>query len=478
MKIPFGPWTPDQPTLTSSAVAKNCIPYAQAYGPLHSLSSFSTALGSASACFGFVTAKQSNGTIHNHAGTATRLEALSSTNTWDNVSKVGNYTGATSWEWARTGNRLIAVDGAVPVQYYDMGTSTDYADLTGSPPAAYHIAAVRNFIVLGNVDDGTEYPDRLVWSGYNSSILWTPARATQSDRRDLGGDGGKIQRVVPGQIGIVFQERSIWMMSYVGPPTIFSLNEIEPGRGTLAPNSVCWSGGVIYYLGLDGFYRFDGRSTPIGTERVDRWFFNTVDQTALDETRGAIDPKNKLVLWTFKSSGGLAYFDRILIYNWAADKWSYGEIDTEVVGSYAPPGYTLDSLDAIVPDIDAATVSFDSDIYQGGTIALMAVGSDHKASTFSGTALTAEIETVEMGESQRVSVSARPLVNGGTVTLANGTRNIQTDNYTLSLYKSPNAIGLANFRTSARYHRIRCKIAGGFDQAIGVDAEVVQQGYR
>lgn len=477
LRVPFGEWTPDQPSLVSSQVAKNVIPYATAYGPLNSLESFTDAL--ASACLGSFWAKQSNGTIHNHAGTATTLEALQSDNTWDDVSKALGYANVTSWEWTLYGNRMIAVDLAVNPQYYDMGTSSTYDDLSGSPPKAAHIATIRNFVVLGNVNDGTAYPDRVSWSGYNSTILWTPDRSTQAGRRDLGGKGGKIQRIVPGQTGIVFQERSIWAMAYAGPPTIFTLDEIEAGRGTIAPNSVVYTGGVIYYLGLDGFYRWAGRSEPIGTEKVDRWFFNAVDQSAMDETRGAIDPKNKLVLWAFKSSGSLAYFDRVIIYNWAVNRWSYGEINTEVIADFAAPGFTLDSMDTIVPDIDGSTVSFDSDVYQGGTISLVAFDTAHKTASFSGTDLTAELETIEAGEMRRAAAaSVRPLVNGGTVTIANGTRNQQTENYTYSLAKSPNAIGVANFRTMARYHRAKVSISGGFGYAIGVDAEFSPGGAR
>jgi hypothetical protein len=426
-----------------------------------------------------VWARQSNGTIHAHAGTATTLEALQSDLTWDNISQASDYSGVTSWEWTRTSNRLIAVDIAENPQYYDMGTSTLYADLSGTPPKAAHIATVRNFVVLGNINDGTAYPDRLHWSGYNSSTLWTPSRSTQSDRRDLGGNGGKIQRIVPGQTGIVFQERSIWAMSYAGPPTIFTLSELEPGRGTIAPNSVCWVGGVVYYLGLDGFYRFAGRSESIGTERVDRWFFNTVDQSAMDETRGAVDPKNKLVIWAFKSSGSLAYFDRVIIYNYAADKWSYGELNTEAIGTYASVGYTLDGLDTLVPSIDGSSVSFDSDAYQGGVISLAAFDSAHKLAAFSGAPLTAEIDTVEMGEDHRVSVkAARPLVNGGMVTIADVYRNEQTDDAETSMFKPTNAMGVANFRENARYHRMRCHVSGEFSFAQGVDVEIVRAGKR
>jgi hypothetical protein len=189
---------------------------------------------------------------------------------------------------------------------------------------------------------------------------------------------GDIQRIVPGQFGVVFQQSAISIMSYTGPPTIFSLNLVEKGRGTPAPGSVCWYGSNIYYLGDDGFYVFNQGSQPISTERVNRWFFNEISTSEVDSVKGVIDPRNQFVIWVFKSSSGLSYSDRILFYNWGADKWSYGELNIESISQYATAGLSLDDLDTVLTDIDSESIPVDSDAYQGGTVSLIAFDSTHK----------------------------------------------------------------------------------------------------
>ena len=479
MRIRFGEWLPDQPALNNpgSALVKNVIPYAQAYGPLRSLSSFTGAL--TEACVSAIWAKDTDGDTYNHAGSASALWSLGNDYDWDDVSQVGGYNNA-NWEWTQYGNRLIAVDINDVPQYYDLGTSALYADLSGSPPKAAHIGTVKNFVVLGNVIDGlNEYPNRVVWSGYNNTTLWTPSRATQSDRRDLEGRGGQVQRVVSGDYGVIFRENSINVMEYAGPPTIFNIREVENGRGTIAPQSVCWAGNQIFYLSHDGFYRFGQGSTPIGAEKVDRWFFNTVSEVT--NTRGVVDRTNKLVLWLFRSDSSLSYFNRLLIYNWAADKWSHCEINLECIAEFLSLPVTLDGLDTILTGgIDADSIPVDSPAFQGGTLSMIGFGTDHKAGTFSGDALTAELETVEMGESSRFSVrNARPLVDGGaTVTVADGYRNSQSENYAYGPLKGLTDLGVANFRNNARYHRLKVRVEGGFTNAIGVDADAAPGGFR
>ena len=484
-KMVFGEWLPDQPALDNpgATVAKNVLPYVQTYGSFKSLQSFSTAI--TSACTGSISVKDSAGTIHVHAGSQTKIESLSAAKTWADKSKSGGYVGVESWRWSRFGDRLITVAAGIAPQFYDLTSSSTYLDLPGSPPQAKSIATVRNFLVLGNLNDGTLRPNRLNWSGYNNTELWTASVATQSDTRDLEGDGGEIQAIVPGQYGVVFQENSIWTMTYSGPPTIFRLNEVEEGRGTPAPDSVCWSGSTIYYLGQDGFYAFTGQgSRPIGAEKVDRWFFDTADENSVRFVRGVVDRRNRMVIWSFRSDSTLAHNDFLLIYNWAADRWSYCQVDTEVISEYLTTDFTLDQLDTPLPQgIDLDSIPVDSTAFRGGRVSMAAFDTSHKMGTFNGTSLNAELETKELADpngNTMVLTGVRPLVDGSsaTVTVQSGTRNNQNENFSFGLAQAQNTLGKMSFRNKARYHRIRVNTSGEFNDAFGVDIDVKMGGAR
>jgi hypothetical protein len=130
---------------------------------------------------------------------------------------------------------MIATNGADAPQVVTLGapTSRHSPDL---PPKARHIAVVRDFVVLGNVDDGTARPNRVAWSAINNSADWAVSASTQSDIQDLQGDGGWVQKVVGGEYGLVFQERAVWKMTYIGSPVIFQFDLIERSRGALPPS--------------------------------------------------------------------------------------------------------------------------------------------------------------------------------------------------------------------------------------------------
>jgi hypothetical protein len=456
VRIPFGEWLPDQPALDNpgATIAKNVVPRANGYGQVLALSEHTGPLNVTSNLRGIFQAFSVGGGPTTFAGTATSLEELQSDQTWDDVSKSAGY-GAAVWDFCQLGDVVIATGGGSnDVQFFDLSSSSVFADLSGSPPRANVCANVRNFIVLGRLSSGAA---SLQWSGYNNETLWTPSRATQSDERTLDLEHGEIQRIVPGQSGVIFQESAIWTMQYVGPPVIFNLNKVNLGNGTIAGASVCWHGGKIFYLASDGFYQFGSPPIPIGSEKVNRWFFEEAYEPFLSGVRGAIDQENQLVCWSFASAQGL--HDRIIFFHWPTGRWSYAEISTRLLTSAKFTGNLVSTSDRSK---------------------LMAFNAAEQLGTFSGSALVATVETKELGMDKRVAVNVRPLVDDAvtSVTVADGTRNDDGDTYSFTSAKAPNARGVVNFRTPARYHRIRTTITGGFTSASGVDVEPIEAGLR
>lgn len=484
MRLPFGEWLPDLPAFENPGAieAKNCIPQLKSYRSLRSLESFTDAL--TSACLGSAWARASNNDIFNFAGDAGALYRLTGT-TWNDISKALGYVAA-RWEFAQFGDRIVATDIADTPQYYDMNVSALYADLPGSPPNATHIGVVRDFIVLGNVDDGSAKPWRVHWCGFNNSEQWAPSSATQAGRQDLRGRGGPIRRVVEGDVGTIFQERSITRMQYVGPPIKFRFDEVERARGTAASGSVVWTGAHAFFYASDGFYSYNmyggEPAQPIGANKVNKWFRDNAAPSEIPNMDGAIDRENSLVLWAFKSSSSSTTNDRLLIYNWQADRWAYAEIEIQNFAEFASQGLTLDDLDSIFPmGIDLESISVDSTAFSGGSIGLLAFNASNQGATFNGPTLSVVLDTKEFGQEGALTFlnGVRPLVEGtGTLSITPLTRNRLIDNPVVGAAALMNDIGMCDFRSKARYHRFRLTGSNDFDHAQGVEFDPKRKGKR
>lgn len=478
--VPFAEWTPDQAVLGSDVSdAKNVIPWDRGYKSFPSAVVYSSALNARAQ--GAYVARDNAGTVYNFAGTASKLYQLSSGTTQTDVSTTAGYSTSADewWEFTQWGNRVIATNYADAVQQLTLGGS-NFTALAGSPPKARHIAVVRDFVVLGNVNGGTATPNRVQWAGINDSDTWTPSAATQADYQDLQGDGGWVQKIVGGEYGLVFQERAVWRMSYVGSPVIFQFDLIERARGAYVPQAVVGWGNTVFFLADDGFYVIQGGSAavPIGDGKVDKYFLNDLQTQYSYRINAAIDPINKLVMWAYPGSGNSAGTpNKIIIYNWSKQKWSRVETDTECLVQYAAISYTLEQLDSFSSSLDALGVSLDSRVWTAGARSLAAYNTDHKLVTFSGTAMDATIDTGEIAffPGYRGDVTnVIPLVDGVAGSVAVGERNLLTDTVSYGTTVARDSFGNCPLISSAKYQRFRLTTTGAFNFAQGLQVEVTK----
>lgn len=394
MFIPFGEYLPDQGSYNSqgSPNVLNCVPEANGYGPFPSAVVASAALDDYPQ--GAFSVVDSGGTARTFVGDASKLNLLSA-GAWTDVSKVGGYTTDPSEQWSFTAfnQYVIATNYFDPIQYYQMGVSTDFADLTGSPPKARYCARVKDFVVLGGINDGNAYPNRVQWSAFDDPLgSWAVDDATQADYQDLPSDGGWIKAVVGGEYGVIFQERAITRMTYIGSPLVFQFDPVEAGRGTQAPGSVVKFGNNIFYLGTDGFYLFNGSSSvPIGENKVNKFFFDDVDSTYIYNVRATVFPDKSIIMVSYPGpNNNDGQCDSQLLYNYTLNRWAPASVECSVPFLMFSESQDLDDISG---SIDALTYSLDSVAFRAGTLKLAGFDEDRKLVTLDGDAETAVIQT-------------------------------------------------------------------------------------
>jgi len=407
--IPFGEWLPSAPSFKNPGcvVADNVIPAAGgSYKP------FPAPVVSAGADGPVKGAQQLFDNAGNSilvGGTATKLftrrTSLAATSGYTAI-PTGEY-----WDFARFNDFVIATGvGNSPQYLSDIDTDDTWSALPGTPPVAKRVAKVGEFLMLGCIANA---PNRIQWSAFNNpGGTWGTDRLTQSGLADLDSQFGEVMRIVGGRYAIVFQERGIQRLSYVGPPLVWRADVIEQDRGCIAPMSVVPVGYLAFFLAQDGFYITDGSSVqPIGTCRVNRWFFDNVDQLRIGEVCGAIDWENEAVIWAFPSSNGVG-LDRVMVFSWAQQRWSSATISVDCFVGSQVDGVSLEALDAIYGDLENIPGSLDDPEFAPGSRVLAAF-IDGDYATFSGSPLEATWQTGEAQPSptQRSFVSeVHPLI--------------------------------------------------------------------
>lgn len=474
--ILFGEWLPDQAPLGNPGctVAKNVYPSASGYLPVSALTSSTDALDARPQGAIQLTDKDLN--VIQFAGDASKLYENES-NAWGDKSKVGGYTtGSTErWEFAQWNNKVIATNFSDNPQNRDLGGTT-FSDLT-TALRARHVAVIRDFVTFANTYDATDgnKPNRIRWSAFGDETDYTVSASTLSDFQDLA-TGGPVNRIFGGEYGVIFQKENIWRMSFTGAPTVFQFDQTIPGIGLIAAGAAAQDGDTIYFLSDRGFFSVTNGSqvTPIGAEKIDRTVLSELDSNNLHRISCAIDPTTNRVFWAYPGAGSNGRPNKIVVYDRAINRWSQIEQDVELLWSAGGIGFTLESLSTANPDLDAMTVSLDSNRWKGGAAILGAFDSDYKSGSFDGSPMAACLTTkeVEISSGARTPINSfSPIVDGGTVTGKVITRNSQADAVTEGLALTLRPSGRFTTRANARYHRFELSISGVWDHALGVNID-------
>ena len=445
-----------------------------------------------------------------------------------------DYSGTYRWQFLQFGNYALATNGSDKVQYYDINASSYFGDLATTAPIAKYITAVRDFVVCANIGAGTN-PSRVQFSDINDPTDWTPGAASQSDSQDLP-DGGDITGITGGEFGIVFLERAIYRMSYSGSPLFFQFDNISRNVGCIEGGSIAQYGGVTYFLSDDGFYSCNGQQiTAIGSEKIDRYFFNNANIGDIDSISAAVDPERNLVIWDYTTVSGPR---GLLIYNFETQKWCEADTDVDYLSTLATSGVSLEGIDtaynitagafvatkqytirtvgttdftaigavantvgvlftatgvgsgtgvaidmaasaAALKTIDTLVTTMDDRLYKGGKFLFGGVR-DAKVITFTGTPATATITTndLEYGYNSVLTL-IRPSVDNGSASVSVASRRMLDDTITFGSSVSASEEDRCAVRSAGRYHRVNFVPTGAnWFSAIGMDIDYTTQGTR
>lgn len=184
----------------------------------------------------------------------------------------------------------------------------------------------RFVLVFGTNDYGQTYLDPMLirWSNQEDPYTWTPAITNQAGSVRLSHGSQIITAVQARQEIIVFTDTSLYSLQYVGPPFVWSSQLLGDNISIVGPNAATLASGVVYWMGVDKFYMYDGRVQTLNCD-LRRYIFN--DFNALQPQQvycGTNEGFNEI--WWFYCSKTSSVIDRYVIYNYMEKVWYYGNM--------------------------------------------------------------------------------------------------------------------------------------------------------
>lgn len=495
-EIQFGGWLPDQADYKNPGLveANNCFPSPGGFGP------FSTAVATTETTTETVAGAQrffrNDGTSLVVGGSATRLF----TRTPGTITET---TGLTSlgvgsyWRFERFNDLVIAVSRENAPQYLDdIDTDTTFSALPGSPPKAAVVGKVLEWLVLGDLVDiaglgAPDVPYRVRWGAFNNPTEpWVTDRGQQSDFRDLDRKYGRITGIVGGRFGLVFQERAIWRMVFVGAPKVFDFELVTDARGCIAPGSLVTIGYQTYFLDRSGFFVTNGSDVQeIGDSRVNEWFGDTVDGVLVKTTHGTIDWTRRCIVWSYPISE-MPGFARQLLYSFVTDGFTTATQPIDYLIQTSQDALNLSDLAAMFPgglgDMSAFSIGTLEWKARGDVFgAFVPSGAGSAYATFTGPAARADFVTGDFSPQpgRRTMVDGiNPIVElqSGEISTSIRSRALQGQGFSNSAPATRGADGYCPQHVDNWFHSVRTTIPAGsvWDKATGFWARYKVTGRR
>ena len=246
--------------------------------------------------------------------------------------------GTADWTFDNFGQDLVAcptsqfaLPGEVPLQpiyIWAPGQATATV-IPQAPPVndgVFVAMPQRQIVAWGSTQTGIQDPLLINYCDVNNPYQWIALPTNQAGSYRIP-KGSRIVGCLQGpQQALVWTDIDVWSMQYIGPPYVYSFNEVGTGCGLIARKAAASVNGIIYWMGPSQFYTLGGEGVlPLPCPVWDVVFQN-LNQSNLTNIRVAVNSRFGEIQWFYPSANGTGEVDSYVKYNVYLGLWDYGSL--------------------------------------------------------------------------------------------------------------------------------------------------------
>ena len=252
-------------------------------------------------------------------------------------------TGGTSvasmrlWSQINFGEDLIFAPRDGQIYYWDATNGVNTRGvLLSSLGGASDVPTVQNFIFVSDVSrfvfafgcnelgDTVQNPMLIRWSDQESAADWTPSPTGQAGGIQLSDGSELVTCLQTRQEIVVWTDSALYSLQYVGVPAVWSTQILASNISIYGQNAKAVASGVIYWMGVDKFYKYDGRTQTLRCD-LREYIFSDINQSQNQQVfAGTNEGFNEV--WWYYCSAGSTVVDKYVVYNYVEDIWHYGSL--------------------------------------------------------------------------------------------------------------------------------------------------------
>ena len=256
---------------------------------------------------------------------------------WGEAASSGTTATIRLWSHDNFGEDLLINPRDSGIFYWDEsnGTSGSAVNIT-SLAGASNVPVIgkqvlvsdldRHLIVFGANPIGTTTQDPLLirFGSQESLTDFTPTATNTAGDLRLSSGSTFVQAVETKQQILIYTDRSLFSMRFIGPPFTFGLQELSKNITIASPKAAVAVDDIVFWMGKDNFYVYGGQTQQIPCTVRDKVFLDFNIQQQNKVVAGVNSKWGEI--WWFYPSADSEENNKYVIYNYLEKTWYYGTL--------------------------------------------------------------------------------------------------------------------------------------------------------
>jgi hypothetical protein len=212
----------------------------------------------------------------------------------------------------------------------DIATAASASNLTYIPTqVTYSMVSqqARHVICFGaDKQNGSGAFDPLLvrWASSEDYQDWRPLSTNSAGDFRLEQGSQIVGAVKTRQEILIFTDTAVYAMQYVGFPYVFSFNLLASNISLMSPNAVSVANNIVFWMGRDKFYVFDGQVRALPSTLRTFVYDNINTEQEFQVISGTNEEYNEV--WWFYPTGTETQINNYVVFNYLENIWYYGTL--------------------------------------------------------------------------------------------------------------------------------------------------------
>ena len=174
---------------------------------------------------------------------------------------------------------------------------------------------------LGETDQD---PLLIRWSSQESPTDWTPTATNTAGDLRLSQGSEIVTALRTSRQILIWTDHSLHSLQFLGPPYTFGTALLGDNIRIAGPNTAISVNDIVFWMGQENFYMYDGRIQPIPCS-VRQYVFNDINRNqSFKFHAGSLASQSEV--WWYYCSESSEEIDRYVVYNYLEQTWYYGTL--------------------------------------------------------------------------------------------------------------------------------------------------------